>query len=177
MRIANNAGMAFYLVLFSIKAITGFTPSISLSNNVASFGVLTPPKFHLASKSYQIRKATLELFSQLQEEKETIETAKGAESIDNGINPDAEGLPWWWDAVWKLEIMQPGEPGTDLTFGDTANVLRYNIEQIYGGYPSKDGCELAEGALDDIGDGTMFVGLERYWKKYGSPYKLCFGPK
>jgi hypothetical protein len=32
-------------------------------------------------------------------------------------------------------------------------------------------------ACSDIGDGTMFIGLQRYQNKYNSPYKLCFGPK
>lgn len=90
---------------------------------------------------------------------------------------DADGLPWWWELVWKLEMMKTGEPGTEITFGDSANVFRTNIEQIYGGYPSLDGCPLAEGALDTIADGTMFVGLQNYNNNYGSPYKLCFGPK
>lgn len=93
------------------------------------------------------------------------------------IDPDAEGLPWWWELVWQLDIMKLGTPGDAVTFGDSANVLRTNIEQIYGGFPSLDGCPLAEGALTDIADGTMFIGLQRYQNNYGSPYKLCFGPK
>ena len=93
------------------------------------------------------------------------------------IDPDAEGLPWWWELVWKLDIMKLGEPGKEVIFGDSANVLRTNIEQIYGGYPSLDGCPLAEGELNDIADGTMFVGLQNYFQNFGSPYKLCFGPK
>uniref|UniRef100_A0A7S1FP19 Cytochrome P450 n=1 Tax=Corethron hystrix TaxID=216773 RepID=A0A7S1FP19_9STRA len=90
---------------------------------------------------------------------------------------ESDGLPWWWELVWKLPIMQRTEPGTDCQFGDSAHVLRTNIEQIYGDYPSLDGCPLAEGDISDIADGTMFIGLERYNKQYGSPYKLCFGPK
>lgn len=93
------------------------------------------------------------------------------------VKPDVQGLPWWWEMVWDLEIMKLGEPGTAVTFGDSANVLRTNIEQIYGGFPSLDGCPLATGELNDIAEGTMFVGLENYFKTYGSPYKLCFGPK
>lgn len=73
--------------------------------------------------------------------------------------------------------MKTGEPGQDIVFGDIANVLRSNIEQIYGGFPSRDGCPLAEGAITDIAEGTMFIGLQRYFQNYGSPYKLCFGPK
>ena len=93
------------------------------------------------------------------------------------IDPDADGLPWWWELVWKLDIMKKGEPGEATIFGDSANVLRTNIEQIYGGYPSLDGCPLAEGDITDIADGTMFIGLQRYQQNYGSPFKLCFGPK
>jgi len=73
--------------------------------------------------------------------------------------------------------MQKTPPGTTCQFGDSANVLRTNIEQIYGDYPSLDGCPLAEGEITDIADGTMFIGLQRYAQNYGSPYKLCFGPK
>jgi hypothetical protein len=93
------------------------------------------------------------------------------------VDPDAEGLPWWWELVWKLDIMKKGEPGKATIFGDSANVLRTNIEQIYGGYPSLDKCPLAEGDISDIADGTMFIGLQRYQQNYGSPFKLCFGPK
>mmetsp|Transcript_27922 Transcript_27922/g.34457 ORF Transcript_27922/g.34457 Transcript_27922/m.34457 type:complete len:627 (+) Transcript_27922:180-2060(+) len=107
-------------------------------------------------------------------EKKTIE-AESPSSPE--IDPDAEGLPWWWDLVWKLDVMKPGEPGTDCTFGDSANVLKNNIEQIYGGYPSLDGCPLGEGDIADIADGTQFIGLQKYYNNYGSPYKLCFGPK
>ena len=79
--------------------------------------------------------------------------------------------------VWKLDMMKLGKDGEDVIFGDSANVLRTNIEQIYGGFPSLDGCPLAEGDISDIADGTMFIGLQRYFNNYGSPYKLCFGPK
>ena len=89
----------------------------------------------------------------------------------------SEGLPWWWDMVWKLDVMKLGKEGEDIIFGDSANVLRTNIEQIFGGFPSLDGCPLAEGDIADIADGTMFIGLQRYHENYGSPYKLCFGPK
>ena len=101
----------------------------------------------------------------------TSSTATAAAAVD------VEGLPWWWEYIWKLPQFQLGQPGTDCTFADSAHVLRTNIEQIYGGYPSLDHCPLATGALDDIADGTMFIGLQRYAKEFGSPYKLCFGPK
>jgi len=101
--------------------------------------------------------------------------SSSSSSSDDGA--EAEGLPWWWSLIWDLDIMKTGEPGEDIIFGDSANVLRTNIEQIYGGAPSLDGCPLAEGEITDIADGTMFIGLQQYNQKYGSPYKLCFGPK
>jgi len=56
-------------------------------------------------------------------------------------------------------------------------VLKSNIEQIYGDSESRDGSPLATGEITDIADGTMFIGLQRYYQEHGSPYKLCFGPK
>lgn len=44
-------------------------------------------------------------------------------------NPTGKAI---WDWVWKQPIMQPGQPGTPVTFGDQALVLKKNIEQIYG---------------------------------------------
>lgn len=41
-------------------------------------------------------------------------------------------------------MMSLGPPGTPMTLGDTANVFRTNIEQIYGDYPSKDNCPLGD---------------------------------
>ena len=87
--------------------------------------------------------------SDTKEKEVTIASTDGDVSVD----PDAEGLPWWWDYIWKLPQMQPGAPGTECTFPDSANVLKSNIEQIYGGFPSLDGCPLAEGDITDIGDG------------------------
>jgi cytochrome P450 len=134
----------------------------------------------------QVLPAKSRLFSTTQEDKETEATTKEEENEtitatkENAVitpDPDAEGLPWWWELVWDLDMMKLGKEGEDIVFGDTANVLRTNIEQIYGGYPSLDGCPLAEGDISDIADGTMFIGLQRYQEKYQSPYKLCFGPK
>ncbi len=82
-----------------------------------------------------------------------------------------------WDIVWKLPIMKRGAPGTPIEFGDVAHVLRKNIEQIYGNEPSVDGAPLAEGEVSTMTDGTAFLGLYQYFRKYGPVYKLCFGPK
>eukprot|EP00527_Entomoneis_sp_CCMP2396_P000043 CAMPEP_0198151560 /NCGR_PEP_ID=MMETSP1443-20131203/56084_1 /TAXON_ID=186043 /ORGANISM="Entomoneis sp., Strain CCMP2396" /LENGTH=642 /DNA_ID=CAMNT_0043817277 /DNA_START=105 /DNA_END=2033 /DNA_ORIENTATION=- len=127
-----------------------------------------------------------QLFSSTKEEptKTTEPSTSSSLSLDpepprgpENNGEEKEGLPWWWEFVWDLDIMKKGEPGKAVIFGDSANVLRTNIEQIYGDFPSLDGCPMAEGALDDIGDGTMFIGLQNYYNNYGSPYKLCFGPK
>jgi cytochrome P450 family 97 subfamily B polypeptide 3 len=107
----------------------------------------------------------------------TAKLSPATKDKSNDDAHDAGGLPWWWEWVWQLDIMKLGEPGTAVTFGDSANVLRTNIEQIYGNYPSLDGCPIAEGELSNIADGTMFIGLQNYYNTYHSPYKLCFGPK
>jgi cytochrome P450 len=113
--------------------------------------------------------------------KEDVQASKDAPANGDpsvvSSDKDSEGLPWWWEFVWDLDMMKLGTPGEAIIFGDSANVLRTNIEQIYGDYPSLDGCPLAEGELTDIADGTMFIGLQNYQQQYGSPYKLCFGPK
>mmetsp|Transcript_17543 Transcript_17543/g.38341 ORF Transcript_17543/g.38341 Transcript_17543/m.38341 type:complete len:614 (+) Transcript_17543:181-2022(+) len=135
----------------------------------------TPAAFLSPSKVSSVSRATTiptSIWSSLKEDE-----TKTKQNAQSEVDPDAEGLPWWWELVWKLDIMKKGEDGNDVIFGDSANVLRTNIEQIYGGYPSMDGCPLAEGELNDIADGTMFIGLQNYFKNYGSPYKLCFGPK
>mmetsp|Transcript_6102 Transcript_6102/g.6843 ORF Transcript_6102/g.6843 Transcript_6102/m.6843 type:complete len:635 (+) Transcript_6102:137-2041(+) len=160
-------------VLLLMKTSSGFVfPSKTISPNIN-----TPSSISSAS--------TTSIFSSLKENetKQKVTTNVDITSTVDGehqhqeIDPDAEGLPWWWELVWKLDVMKLGEPGKEVIFGDSANVLRTNIEQIYGGYPSLDGCPLAEGELNDIADGTMFVGLQNYYQTYGSPYKLCFGPK
>lgn len=107
----------------------------------------------------------------------SLDGSGGGGGYEEGQQPQGDGLPFWWELIWDLDMMKLGVPGEDIVFGDTANVLRTNIEQIYGGYPSIDGCPLAEGEITDIAEGTMFIGLQRYNQRYGSPYKLCFGPK
>lgn len=97
---------------------------------------------------------------------------------DKDEQEDVEGLPWWWEYIWELDFMKPSAAAdAEIQFGDSAYVFKSNIEQIYGGYDSLDHCPMAEGALDDLADGTMFIGLQKYYEQYGSPYKLCFGPK
>jgi hypothetical protein len=80
----------------------------------------------------------VKVFSSLKEDPTKEETkievsSNGATSETPSLDPDAEGLPWWWELVWKLDVMKLGVPGEECIFGDSANVLRTNIEQIYGG--------------------------------------------
>ena len=83
-----------------------------------------------------------------------------------------------WNFVWELPFMKVTTQGTSPTaFGDAANVLKKNIEQIYGGEPSYDGAPVAEGEVSGILDGALFLGLQDYYRKFGGSYKLLFGPK
>ena len=156
----------------SAVAITAILSNISFGSLAFTPGSISAAKRRVV-KTNSVRQGKYVSSSSI------LHATKEEEKVETKVevDPDAEGLPWWWDLVWKLDIMKTGEPGTDCTFGDSANVLRGNIEQIYGGYPSQDGCPLAEGDISDLADGTQFVGLQKYFQDYGSPYKLCFGPK
>jgi hypothetical protein len=124
---------------------------LSMLSTVQLSLAFTPPQSFLAQARLAISVATL--FSTTEEKKETDQSTPAGDgfgvndagTVNGEVSPDpnAEGLPWWWELVWKLDIMKKGEPGEPIKFGDSANVLRTNIEQIYGGYPSLDGCPLA----------------------------------
>jgi len=165
----------------SIKAsaatLTTLWASSSLTNKAVAFHL---PSSSPLVKASSIRTSSLSpLFSLETKEKTTAASSSTStdEPTESASSSSSEGLPWWWSYIWDLPLLQPSPPGTEITFADTANVLRTNIEQIYGGYPSLDACPLATGEITDIADGTMFIGLQRYQQEYGSPYKLCFGPK
>lgn len=88
-----------------------------------------------------------------------------------------EGLPWWWDSFWALPFTESGDAGSPLIMGDSMRIFKANIEQIYGGMDSFDGAPLAEGDISGLADGTLYLGLHEYAKRFGPVYKLCFGPK
>lgn len=50
---------------------------------------------------------------------EDTDVAEKVES-DSGTN----GLPFWWEAVWEMEMMKTGEPGSEIIFGDSARVFK-----------------------------------------------------
>ena len=163
MKVKGSALIALSLLQFSLDSCTAFAPN-SVQSLIHRNRVTGHSPLFATVNDDKVKK-----------EETTSETSPKLEEKDEKGSED--GLPWWWNLVWELDIMKLGEPGEDVIFGDSANVLRTNIEQIYGGYPSLDGCALAEGDISDIADGTMFIGLQRYYNNYGSPYKLCFGPK
>ena len=173
MKIAQSSLVAVTLLASLGGQTHAFAPHSGVASHINHNSIRSPVRIHatVEDETKSDRKTA--------DEDDKVTSDKSMNLDDNDIkgDEDVEGLPWWWDLVWKLDIMQKGEPGTDITFGDNANVIRSNIEQIYGGFPSLDRCPLAEGDITDIGDGTMFIGLQRYQQKYGSPYKLCFGPK
>lgn len=37
---------------------------------------------------------------------------------------DAQGLPFWWEAVWELDMMKAGNPGEEVQFSDIARVFK-----------------------------------------------------
>jgi len=90
-------------------------------------------------------------------------------------NPTCQKI---WNWVWRQDVMQPGVAGVSPTsFGDGANVLRKNIEQIYGGEPSFDRAPVAEEEVEGLLEGSLFLALQTYYQRFGGVYKLLFGPK
>jgi hypothetical protein len=166
--------MIAWLVGWSMLPIhvAAFTPFLSPQQ----FQSVRFPQLH--SAPIQDVETTSTTTSPAKKPDETNDPTTVSASSSSSPSSAADGLPWWWEFVWNnFDVLQPGRVGTDITFGDTATVLRTNIEQLYGGFPSVDGCPVAQGALNDLAEGTMFVGLQKYYQTYGSPYKLCFGPK
>lgn len=165
---ATGTALAALTLLHSLNPLVAFAPVAPVVSKSSPSRLFSAPPKQDKDTEEDVTKATSDADADNTAAEDTMSTPK---------DDDVEGLPWWWDLVWKLDIMKTGEPGEDVIFGDSANVLRTNIEQIYGGFPSLDGCPIAEGDISDIADGTMFIGLQRYYENYGSPYKLCFGPK
>jgi len=171
--------MKLYVWLFLSTLCTtsnSFSPHVRRPSVRSPFSVLPPLSVLSTTPSSGRTESRLSATAQDEKTETADETAKSTDESSHSDSSD-KSLPWWWNLVWDLDIMKRAEPGSDIIFGDSAHVLRTNIEQIYGDYPSLDGCPLAEGEITDIADGTMFIGLQRYNDKYGSPYKLCFGPK
>merc|ERR1719482_454965 len=81
---------------------------------------------------------------------------------------------WFWDAMPFLRAGKPGEP---VTTGDVARTFKVNIEQIFGSIPAPDGAQLAAVDIEGVDFQALFLGIKAYFDRYGSVFKMCFGPK
>jgi len=87
-------------------------------------------------------------------------------------------MPKVWDWAWDtLPFLKAGAKGEDITFGDTARTFKANIEQLFAGYPSRDGAPLAAADVSGLDFEALFLGMKAYFDRYGSVFKMCFGPK
>jgi hypothetical protein len=119
-----------------------------------------PNTHNIGIKSINIHQSPTSLASQTEEETTTTPSTSSS-------TQSSSALPFYWKYIWDLPFLQSTPQGSPTSFSDSARIFKSNIEQIYGGYPSVDGCPMAEGALDDIADGTMFIGLQRYYQQNG----------
>lgn len=88
-----------------------------------------------------------------------------ASSIDstNGNRPFGNAI---LDTLWKLPIFRSGQQGSSpTTFGDAAQVLKYNILEVYGKNPSYDGAPIAKGEVKGLLEGSLFLGLQAYFRE------------
>lgn len=158
--------------LVARPAVAAFPPQSRRATG-ASFSASAAPRRPPHFRGVATARATKESETETKDGLGTAATVAELDKLTAGI----KGLPWWWDYVWKLPIAKRGNPGEPLVIGDTMHVFRTNIEQMFADQPSVDGAPMAEGSIDGLVDGTMYLALQRMYNKVGSIYKLCFGPK
>ena len=91
---------------------------------------------------------------------------------------DPEPLPEIWDWFWDaMPFLRAGKPGEPLGLGDVARTFKTNIEQIFGNIPAPDGAPLAAADVEGLDFQALFLGMKTYFDRYGSLFKMCFGPK
>ena len=91
---------------------------------------------------------------------------------------EPEPLPKVWDLFWDtMPFLKAGRPGEPLGLGDVARTFKVNIEQIFGSIPAPDGAPLAAADVEGLDFQALFLGMKTYFDKYGSLFKMCFGPK
>ncbi|CAN8071312.1 unnamed protein product [Agarophyton chilense] len=78
----------------------------------------------------------------------------------------------------QQRLQQSLQPPPPLSLRDTVDVWLDNILQTYGDRPTINRAPAAEGDTSYLTGGEpFFIALHRCFLKYGSIYKLCFGPK
>ena len=91
---------------------------------------------------------------------------------------EPEPLPAIWDWFWDaMPFLRAGQVGDALTLGDVARTFKTNIEQIFGNIPAPDKAPLAAADVEGLDFKAIFLALKTYFDRYGSVYKMCFGPK
>lgn len=91
---------------------------------------------------------------------------------------EPEPLPAIWDWFWDaMPFLRAGKVGEPLTLGDVARTFKINIEQIFGNIPAPDKAPLAAADVEGLDFQAIFLALKTYFDRYGSVYKMCFGPK
>ena len=91
---------------------------------------------------------------------------------------EPEPLPGIWDWFWDaMPFLRSGKPGEPLGLGDVARTFKTNIEQIFGNIPAPDKAPLAAADVEGLDFKAIFLALKTYFDRYGSVYKMCFGPK
>jgi len=146
----------------------------------AATAFVAPPARPCTRLQSRVEEPRTRLRSQVDDKIEVDKTGDGTMLYDvkgPKKSDEEEGLPWWWDGLWALPFTKSGAPGTELVLGDTMRIFKDNIEQMYGDAESADGAPLAEGDISGLADGTLYLGLHEYARRFGPAYKLCFGPK
>ena len=82
-------------ILWTTSTTTAFTPSSFVSG-----GIRTTTKLYQAldteEKTEEVTTTT----------PPKVKYGAGPPELTNGSNDEPEGLPWWWEYIWELPIMQ-----------------------------------------------------------------------
>jgi cytochrome P450 len=101
-----------------------------------------------------------------------------ARQILTSQSKEPEPLPAIWDWFWDaMPFLRAGKVGEPLNLGDVARTFKINIEQIFGNIPAPDKAPLAAADVEGLDFQAIFLALKTYFDRYGSVYKMCFGPK
>ena len=82
-------------ILWTTSTTTAFTPSSFVGG-----GIRTTTKLYQAldteEKTEEVTTTT----------PPKVKYGAGPPELTNGSNDEPEGLPWWWEYIWELPIMQ-----------------------------------------------------------------------
>eukprot|EP00930_Biecheleria_cincta_P021620 TRINITY_DN15975_c0_g3_i1.p1 TRINITY_DN15975_c0_g3~~TRINITY_DN15975_c0_g3_i1.p1 ORF type:complete len:618 (+),score=97.82 TRINITY_DN15975_c0_g3_i1:75-1928(+) len=83
------------------------------------------------------------------------------------------GKPPLWDALWQVPMLQPGEAGSPIGFGDLMQGVKSGIEEQFMNESTYEG--IPKGQRGRLQGDDMFEILRSFYDEYGPVYKTALG--